>query len=63
VLRKEYNGFFAVILAMFILEELGEIILNGELGLDLQWIILLSLGCIVWATLILICIQVDSYNP
>jgi hypothetical protein len=51
MLRKEYHGFFAVILAIFILEELGEIILNGKLGLDLQWIILLSLGCIVWATL------------
>jgi hypothetical protein len=51
VLRKEYNGFFAVILSMFILEESGEIILNGKLELDLQWVILLSLGFIVWATL------------
>ena len=51
VLRKEYNGFFAVILAMFILEEFGEIIMNGQLELDLQWIILLCLGFIVWASL------------
>jgi protein-S-isoprenylcysteine O-methyltransferase Ste14 len=51
VLRKEYNGFFAVIIGMFILEELGEIILNGKPELDLQWVIFLSLGIIVWATL------------
>jgi len=51
VLRKEYNGFFAIILAMFILEELGEIILHGKLEMDLQWIILLSLSFIVWATM------------
>lgn len=51
VLRKEYNGFFAVIIAMFILEQLGEIVLNGEFELDLHWAILLSLGFIVWAAL------------
>lgn len=51
VLRKEYNGFFAIILSMFILEETGEIILHGRFGLDVQWIILVSLGFVVWATL------------
>ena len=51
VMRKEYNGFFAVIVAMFILEVYGEIILNGELGLDLFWAIFLSLGFITWVTL------------
>lgn len=51
VLRKEYNGFFSVIIVMFILEHLGEIALNGKLELDLHWTILLSLGFIVWATL------------
>jgi protein-S-isoprenylcysteine O-methyltransferase Ste14 len=51
VLRKEYNGFFAVIIAMYILEELGEIVVKGEPEFDLQWVILVSLGFIVWATL------------
>ena len=50
-LRKEYNGFFGVIMAMFILETYGEIILKRELGLDLFWAILLSLGFITWVTL------------
>lgn len=51
VLRKEYNGFFAIIISMFILEEIGEIIINGKLEFDLHWIILVSLCFIAWATL------------
>lgn len=51
VLRKEYNGFFAVILVMFTLEHVGEIILNGGAELDLHWAVLLLLSFIVWATL------------
>lgn len=51
VLRKEYNGFFAVIFTMFALEQLGEVVQNGSLELDLHWGILLSLGIVLWATL------------
>lgn len=51
VLRKEYNGFFAIIISMFILEEIGEIILNGKLKFDIPWIILTSLSFIAWTTL------------
>lgn len=51
VLRKEYNGFFAIIIAMFVLEETGELLLNGKLEFDLQWVILLSLGSVLWATI------------
>lgn len=51
VLRKEYNGFFEIIIAMFILEELGELILYGRFEFDLQWVILLSVGFIAWITL------------
>lgn len=51
VLRKEYNGFFAVILIMFILEEFGEVVLRKRPEFDIQWILLLSIGFIVWATL------------
>lgn len=51
MLRKEYNGFFGVIAAMFILETYGEIILKGNLELDPLWAILLSLGFIAWVTL------------
>ncbi len=51
VLRKEYNGFFAVIVAMFTLEEFGEIILKGQPGWDVPWVVLLSLGLAVWTLL------------
>ena len=51
VLRKEYNGFFTIIISMFILEEIGAIIINGKFEFDLQWIILASLCFIAWATL------------
>lgn len=51
VLRKEYNGFFAVILIMFILEGFGEVVLHRRPEFDIQWIVLLSIGFIVWATL------------
>lgn len=49
--RKEYNGFFAVIVAMFILEEFGEIILKGQPGWDVPWVVLLCLGSAVWTIL------------
>lgn len=51
VLRKEYNGFFAVILIMFILEGFGEVVLHRRPEFDIQWIVLLSIGFIVWATI------------
>lgn len=51
VLRREYNGFFAVIVTLFILETAGEIFAEGRLEFDLEWILLLSIGFIVWLTL------------
>jgi len=51
VARKEYSGFFAIILAMFILEQVGEMILHGNLKLDLHWAILMSVGFVTWATI------------
>lgn len=51
VLKKEYNGFFAVIVAIFILKQLGEMVMNEKFHLDLPWAALLSFGFIVWVTL------------
>ena len=50
VLRKEYNGFFAVIIAMFILEVVGDLIVHRKFILEPQWAILVSLGFLVWVT-------------
>jgi protein-S-isoprenylcysteine O-methyltransferase Ste14 len=51
VLKREYNGFFIVIVVMFILETVGEVFAEGELDFDLGWILLLCVGFVVWLTL------------
>ena len=51
VLKREYNGFFIVIVVMFILETVGEVFAEGELDFDSGWILLLCAGFIVWLTL------------
>ena len=51
VLKREYNGFFAVIVVMFILETVGEIYAEGEFDFDLGWLLLLGVGFIVWLVL------------
>lgn len=51
VLRREYNGFFAVIVSMFLLETLGEIVLKGRMEFDWGWIVGVSVGFLIWITL------------
>jgi protein-S-isoprenylcysteine O-methyltransferase Ste14 len=49
VLKREYNGFFAVIL--FILETVGEIYAEGKFDFDFGWLLLLGIGFTVWLVL------------
>lgn len=51
VLRREYNGFFAVIVAFSFLETVGEIFAEGRLEFDIGWAALLGIGFIVWMVL------------
>lgn len=51
VLRREYNGFFAVIVTLFILEVIGDIFAEGKVELDPMWASILIVGFVVWATL------------
>ncbi len=51
VLKREYNGFFAVILSMFILEVYGDWIYLHRLELDLHWLILMLVGLTSWVSL------------
>jgi len=51
VLRREYNGFFAVIVVMFILEVAGDLIYENKFDPDLMWYILFCIGLIVWISL------------
>jgi protein-S-isoprenylcysteine O-methyltransferase Ste14 len=51
VLRREYNGFFAVIVCLFLFETLGDLVLNHRLEFDGGWIVGLVIGFLVWSTL------------
>jgi protein-S-isoprenylcysteine O-methyltransferase Ste14 len=51
VLKREYNGFFAVIVVMFTLETVGEIYSEGAFDFDLGWIILMCSGFFIWLIL------------
>jgi protein-S-isoprenylcysteine O-methyltransferase Ste14 len=51
VLKREYNGFFAVIVVLFILEVAGELIVKNKFAVDLMWAILLGVAFIIWITL------------
>ncbi|MDD3022132.1 MAG: isoprenylcysteine carboxylmethyltransferase family protein [Alphaproteobacteria bacterium] len=51
VLRREYNGFFAVIVTLFVLETVGDIFAEGRLKFDFGWILLLGIGFVVWMVL------------
>jgi len=51
VLRREYNGFFAIVVLMFILEIFGKRFAGGEFDFDLVWSVLLGVGFIVWTVL------------
>ncbi len=51
VLKREYNGFFVIILSMFSFEITGDFFIKGKLEFDLMWIIILSIGFVVWMTL------------
>lgn len=51
VLRREYNGFFTVIVSLFLLESLGEVFSKKTLEFDTGWIVLLVVGFVVWISL------------
>ena len=51
VLRREYNGFFAVILVMYLFEVVGDIVVEGHVDFDWGWAVLVGVGFTVWAIL------------
>lgn len=51
VLRREYNGFFAVIACMFGLEVLSDWVVEGHIEFDADWTIGLAFSALVWLTL------------
>lgn len=51
VLRREYNGFFTIIITMFVLEIAGNLSAEGKPDVDLMWGVLLAVGIMVWMVL------------
>ena len=51
VLRREYNGFFAIVLTFFVLEVRGDFAVEGRFQVEPGWLILLVLSLIIWAVL------------
>lgn len=51
VLRREYNGFFAVVLTLFVLEVLGDLVSQGDLQVDALWTWILATSVTLWIVL------------
>jgi len=51
VLRREYNGFFAIILVFFILEVAGDSIVERRLQIDRPWVVFLVASTVIYLTL------------
>jgi len=54
VLKREYNGFFAVIAALFFLELAGDLFAEHKFEIDSYWMVFLIIGFIVWLSLMFI---------
>jgi protein-S-isoprenylcysteine O-methyltransferase Ste14 len=50
-LRREYHGFFAIIVTMFFLELTEDFYLSGRLELDPVWAVILGIGLVVYLVL------------
>ena len=48
VLKREYNGFLAIIATMFALNTVGRLFACGTLDFDKPWLVLLCVGLAVW---------------
>ncbi|MCF7886090.1 MAG: isoprenylcysteine carboxylmethyltransferase family protein [Candidatus Marinimicrobia bacterium] len=51
VLKREYSGFFTIIISFTMIEFLGNLISKSKFELDLNWIIFFSVGVIIYLTL------------
>ncbi|HYW78766.1 MAG TPA: isoprenylcysteine carboxylmethyltransferase family protein [Thermoguttaceae bacterium] len=51
VLRREYNGFFALISVMFVLETVQEYLRQERIAFDIEWVAIFGCAFIIWMTL------------
>jgi protein-S-isoprenylcysteine O-methyltransferase Ste14 len=50
-LRREYNGFFAMVATFFLLEMRGDFAVTGEFQVDTWWVVLLAASFMIWIVL------------
>jgi len=51
VLKREYNGFFAIIIVLFIFEVAGDLVTEHKFEVDSYWVVILCVGFVVWIVL------------
>jgi hypothetical protein len=51
VLKREYNGFFGIIITFTVLEVAGDYFAEGKLELDLMWCIISGIGFTIFIIL------------
>lgn len=51
VLRKEYNGFFAAALCLFVMEMTGDYFSGSRISIDAMWAIIMGIAFAVWLAL------------
>jgi len=51
VLRREYNGFFGIIVVFIILEVAGDLMAEHKFKLDFYWVVILTVGFFIWMVL------------
>lgn len=51
VLRREYNGFFALVLIMALFEVVGDLFAHRGLELDRGWAVIIGVSFVIWITL------------
>lgn len=51
VLRREYSGFYGIVIMFTILEVVGDLFVEGKLEVDLMWGIILGVGTVVYLVL------------
>ncbi|MCK5822814.1 MAG: DUF1295 domain-containing protein [Bacteroidales bacterium] len=51
VLKREYNGFFSIIVVFTFLDILSDFIVKGKLIVDLRWTIIFGVGLLIFLTL------------
>ncbi len=51
VLKREYSGFFAIIVSFVILEILGKLIIERKFGIDSIWVVISIFGLVIYVFL------------